>query len=95
MIDLAEKHKKMVNSILASVPHHQFYVFGSRVKGTAKPFSDLDLAVNDVLSTRERSQLEMLFEESDLPFKVDIIELPKISGSFKEHITPDLVLWEK
>ena len=92
MIDLLEPHKKIVDDILKSVPH-SFYVFGSRAKGTAKPFSDLDLAVT-VLSAHERSQLETLFEESNLPFTVDLVELNKINDAFKKNIEHDLVPWE-
>ena len=93
MIVLSEKHRAIVDNILKSVPY-SFYVFGSRVKGTAKPFSDLDLAVEETLLMRERSLLETMFEESDLPFKVDLIELEKVDKEFVKNIKPDLVRWE-
>jgi predicted nucleotidyltransferase len=46
--------------------------FGSRVQGTAKPFSDLDLAVmGDVpLDFRQLADLKDAFAESDLPWLI-------------------------
>jgi len=69
------------------------YVFGSRTKGTARKFSDLDLAIdfNGQKMPREiKSELENFFEASFISMKVDIVDLNNISENFKKIITPDL-----
>jgi type I restriction enzyme S subunit len=43
------------------------------------------------ISQLEKSELEEQFEESDLPFTVDIIDWDSISAAFKQHIQHDLV----
>ena len=91
MIQLLDKHQRIVMDILSEYPYH-FYVFGSRAKGTAKPFSDLDLAVKENLLERDKVRIKAAFEESDLPFTVDLIELNKIEASFKKHILTDFIL---
>lgn len=51
----------------------EVWAYGSRTKGTAQPWSDLDLVVMG--DNRLRIALEELreaFEESDLPFRVDL-----------------------
>lgn len=67
------------------------YVFGSRIKGTAKPFSDLDLAI-DLGSPIPLSLLAKLaeaFDESSLPFKVDLVDWQTIDQTFRDHIESD------
>ena len=61
------------------------FVFGSRARRTAKPASDLDLAVDAgrPLTRGERARLEDGFEASDLPYKVDIVALWAAIESFR------------
>lgn len=73
------------------------YAFGSRANWRAKRASDLDLAIdaNDALK-RNIGNLEEELSLSDLPYKVDIVNLNSISDSFRKAIMPDLVpiLWD-
>ena len=65
------------------------WVFGSRAKWTTKDSSDLDLAIDAgrPLKRNEQAELADAFEESDLPYKVDIADWHSISESFKEAIS--------
>ena len=56
-----------------TVPNKNFAVFGSRTRDHVKPHADLDILCEDALSPLERARLEMAFEESDLPFRVDVL----------------------
>lgn len=60
-------------------------IFGSRVIGgkQLKPYSDLDLIVDEPLNLSQVGRLRSDFEESDLPFKVDI--------SIKKNLTPEIL----
>ena len=89
MIDLNPKHLKTIQSILAEyIPTYEVRAFGSRVKWTAKDYSDLDLAVvgNEPLSLRQRGQLADAFEESNLPIRVDVLDWQSISEGFQKVI---------
>jgi uncharacterized protein len=90
MIHMEERHLKAVQNILKKYPY-TFFVFGSRVHGTQKNFSDLDLCVKEDLSDLTKCYLQMDFDESNLPFKVDIIEWNKISKDFQSLIEKDLI----
>ena len=60
MIDLNPKHLKTIQYILAEyIPTYEVRAYGSRVKWTAKDYSDLDLVIvgNKPLSLRQRGQL--------------------------------------
>lgn len=71
-------------------------VFGSRVTGTNKKFSDLDLAINadPPLSLSTMADLLHDFEESNLPYKVDIVDWSTIDESFKEIIRQNSIVLE-
>lgn len=90
MINITEHQLNLVQSILVEqLPHTPVWVFGSRIKGTAKPYSDLDLALltDKPLSIRQLRQLEEAFSDSALPFKVDLIDWASCSESFKQIIS--------
>ena len=68
----------------------QFFAFGSRVKGTHKKYSDLDLAVKHNVGS-DLTQLKNELEESELSITVDIVDLNTISHDFKKLIEDDCV----
>ena len=94
-IDIRPVDLKIVQTILSnSLPKDaRVYVFGSRALGTTKRSSDLDLAIDlgRVLDRKETTQLVLAFEDSDLPYKVDIIDLHSVDASFKQIIEKDQV----
>ncbi len=71
----------------------EVYLFGSHARGDNSEFSDVDLAI---LSKEDISEeitiLKALLEESDLPFKVDIIDLRK-APYLKEIIEKEGIRW--
>lgn len=86
MLDLNKAQLSEVKKILERfVPEAEVRAFGSRVLGTARPTSDLDLALLGPqpipLSTMTR--LREAFEESLLPFRVDLIDWHDMSESFR------------
>ena len=88
-LDLRPEHLALVQAILrAHVPSYTVWAFGSRTQGTAKPMSDLDLAVVGVDPDDARSlgNLREAFEESDLPMKVDVLDWTQTDGKFQRII---------
>ena len=82
-IDLDPPHLAQVVAILKQhVPGVEVWAFGSRVTGTARRFSDLDLEIraDAALAPATLEGLRDAFSMSDLPFLVDLVdwhELPK------------------
>lgn len=94
-LDMEARHLAVVRDILRElVPHCRVWVFGSRATGKAKRFSDLDLAIEceEPLSIDRSAALAEAFSESDLPWKVDIVDLARIDPSFRRSIERDCVL---
>ena len=98
-IDLPAAALTTVIGILARhVPDREIRVIGSRAGGRSKPFSDLDLVVmgDKPLDLRTLGQLREAFDESNLPFAVDIVEWASASDAFRRiiseqarHLCPD------
>lgn len=82
------------NILLKHVPDRAVWVFGSRAKQTAKPYSDLDLCIvsNEKLPLSTLSALKEDFTESDLPWKVDVVDWKAIDEAFQEIILKDKVV---
>ena len=72
----------------AHVPRHPVWAFGSRARGQAKPHSDLDLAIitDQPLPLSTQAALAEAFSESDLPWRVDVVDWSTTSEAFREII---------
>jgi type I restriction enzyme S subunit len=89
MIDLNPTYLETIKGILARhVPECEVRAFGSRVTWTAKDYSDLDLAVvgAHALNSDTLRGLRDAFEESDLPFRVDVVDWHAIGPAFRKVI---------
>lgn len=72
----------------------QVFIFGSRAKGKIKEMSDIDLALSYNGAPVPEGIIEKLkdyFSASDIRFRVDVLDLHKISPSFKSAIEKDFV----
>lgn len=88
-----------ITSILTRALHGKacvLYLFGSRAAGTHNPVSDFDIGVSSSDDLRyELSAAREMLEESDIPFKVDVVELQSVSEEFKRKVmTQGVLLWK-
>ena len=91
MLNIEAKHLAVLKGILEKHPY-EFFVFGSRVRGDNKKFSDLDLAYKAEIPKAELSLIREEFEQSKLPYKIDLVDLKSCTEEFKQLIINDLVL---
>lgn len=94
-IALTELQKKTVLEILKKhFRTEKYFIFGSRAtQKNLKTYSDLDIAIQgkEVLSLNSIAKAREDFSSSDLPFKVDLIDLNNISEEFLISIRSDLI----
>ena len=86
MLDLTPRQVEIVKSILAAhVPGREVRAFGSRVRGSAGKFSDLDIIIITAapLDFGRLGRLRDAFSESDLPFRVDVLDWSTTNAEFK------------
>lgn len=97
-MDLQPEHWAIVRDMLRKhVPQYEVWAFGSRVQGRAKKFSDLDLAIitDKPLPLDTYAALCDELSESDLPWKVDLLDWSTTSESFKRIVEQAKVVLQK
>ena len=89
MIDLNEKYIIFIKNVFDKYLNiYDLYLFGSRALGNAKKYSDIDCRFfTDEIKVKIASE----FENSDLPYEVDIVDINSIPSEFYNLIKPSLV----
>ena len=84
--DLDAAHRATILSLLQEhLLGVTVWAYGSCVQGTSRRYSDLDLVVFSKLEQEPQiADLREAFEESDLPFRVDLSVWEEVSDSFRE-----------
>jgi predicted nucleotidyltransferase len=86
---LSDRDMKTIATIFQRYPEAQIvFIFGSRAKGTYKLGSDIDLAImNEGVNDTLVSKLKSDFEDSSLPYRVDLVNFHATDRSdLKDHI---------
>ncbi len=95
MFGLEDRHINFILKILRqNFSDAKFYIFGSRAKNTYKEYSDIDIAVDfkgQKLSADILGRVLIEFQDSTLPYEVDVIDLNSIDDKFKSLIQESLV----
>src|SRR5690348_17712095 len=95
MIELSSVDLEIVRRILVVyLPGSEVRVFGSRARGRAKSYSDLDLAVygSGPLDFDTLRRAREAFEESDLNFRVDVVDVHTLTAGFREAVDREAVM---
>ena len=92
-VDLQADHRRLVLDILrAHLPERaETWVFGSRATGRARWNSDLDLVIDAGrrLTLDEIAELVEAFSDSDLPYKVDLVDWHDIDDRWRQTIAAE------
>jgi predicted nucleotidyltransferase len=94
-MDLKESFKFIRNTIYKHLPKEEYeaFVYGSRADGTAQKWSDIDVGVQG----RKQAPILLLenireeLEESNIPYKVEVVDFAKVSDKFKNFALREAV----
>lgn len=75
---------------------YKFYFYGSRVRGDFRPLSDLDIMIKgeSPMPADDFEALKEAFDDSNLPYIVNLADFYNISDEFYQMIKDDFVLAE-
>ena len=92
-IDVTAEQQQTIQGLLQRyLPGTAAWAYGSRVKWTSRSHSDLDLVVFATPGQRRRvGHLREAFEESNLPFRVDLFVWDDVPDEFREGIQTEHV----
>ncbi len=89
-VDISPSQLEIVCNILRKylLSNVRVWVFGSRAKWTTHDGSDLDLAVegDQPIDHDTMTNLSIEFDDSDLPYTVDVVDLKAVNSKFKKII---------
>ena len=73
----------------------QVYLFGSRARGNARRWSDIDVAVLPLeqFPAGLLSSIREALEESHIPFTVDLLDLSDADPAFRTKVLSEGIPW--
>ena len=65
---------------------YQVFIFGSRATGKARKYSDYDIGIlgKKPVPLKVLGKIEEALEESDLPYKVEVVDFSLLPSNFKK-----------
>lgn len=89
---ITSDEEKIIQTILKNYPY-DFYYYGSRVKGDFSKSSDLDILLKSKKEVPYTviNDIEMRFNESKIPYIVNISQYASMGKNFYNLIKNDLV----
>lgn len=84
----------LVEQLKSYIPDATVWAFGSRVKGSNRTSSDFDLAVlcDKQTAQKQLPKLNEVFIESDIPFKVQLLDFNRLPVNMQENIKKRYVI---
>lgn len=86
--------KGLVRQVLGGTPA-DVYLFGSWARGTQRPTSDVDIAIESAapLPRALLASLREALEESTIPNRVDVVDLTETDAAFRDGVRREGILW--
>ena len=86
--------KKIVKDFLKT-EDVKIFLFGSRARQDHNLFSDVDIGVlpGDKSAWRKIMFLKERIEESNIPYRVEFVNLKEVSDDFKNEVLKDAISW--
>lgn len=76
------------------LPDAEYFVFGSRAKGSYNKYSDIDIALDlkgEKIPVEILDKIRLEYDNSTLRIEVDVIDINSINENFKNIIKDSLV----
>ena len=92
-----EDKNKIIRILDALFPDVKIYLYGSRARGTHREWSDIDLAldIGQPIERRCIQEARDILAESSIMYKIELVDLHRISEDFKNVIMKDFIAWQE
>lgn len=90
MIHIDKEDMEILQNILKKYPY-QFFAYGSRVNGTNKKISDLDICIMNQIDDLKIQDLREDITESNLQIRIDLTKWKYLNEDFRNSIKENLV----
>jgi len=91
-----EYKNKIIGILTVLFPDAKIYLFGSRARGTHSDRSDIDIALDEskVIRPGRLGEAVSMFAESNIPYKIDVVDLHSVSDDMRYFIKKEGILWK-
>lgn len=95
-MQVSDYREKIIRVVKALFPEAKVILYGSRARGTEREFSDIDLALDagQKLSRHDVQEAVGMFAESNIPYKIDIVDFYSVPPAMQQAIREEGVLWK-
>ncbi|GEN35591.1 nucleotidyltransferase family protein [Aneurinibacillus danicus] len=92
---ILEEVKRIVLSYLQDIDA-TVYLFGSWARGRERATSDIDVAVaySVPLPKGTLSRIRMALEESNIPYRVEVVDLTHSDEVFRQKVKQEGIIWK-
>lgn len=92
---MIKEQETIIRLLNALIPEVKVYLFGSRARGTHRPMSDIDLALDAdrKLTLQEINRARRILDALHLVEKIDVVDLQSVNQDLKSTILSEGVLW--
>ena len=94
-MDYNEEIKKIIFSHIDSSLYTAF-IFGSRATGTERKGSDIDIGIESIQNKPIKAdifyKIEQDLEDSDIPYRIDLVDFNTVSDDFKNYAKNNLII---
>lgn len=82
---ISDRHIQMASALVRSVfPSQKVFIFGGSLR--KKIYGDVDIAIEGIDNVKLLFQLYDVFEDSNFPRPVDLVDFDKASDSFRSYV---------
>jgi len=92
----SEYKRLILKAIEYHFPHAKVILFGSRARGTNRPGSDIDLAldIGEPIKLHDMSRIRVTLGNLPISLEMDIVDMHNIPGELKALILKEGIVWK-
>lgn len=87
---------KLIAVLNALFPEAKMYLFGSFATNKARPYSDVDIALDagQKIDLRRISEAKSMLRESSIPYTIDLVDVHRLPEEMRSQISKEWIVWK-
>lgn len=93
--NMSEIQQAVLKAIAYHFPQAKVILFGSRARGTHRPGSDVDIAIDlgAPIKLRDMARMRVTLENLPLPINIDIVDMHNIPQELHDIVMKEGIVW--
>ena len=93
---MVDQQETIIKLLTVLFPESKIYLFGSRARGTERPESDIDIAIDNGarIPFLELAKARNIIEALYIPQKIDIVDVTAVPQEMRDIILREGIVWK-